>query len=56
MADSTAVVIGAMLVAPLLGPIMALGIALLGGRGQSFVAPAFALIEGGCSAAVLDAH
>ncbi|MBK7327806.1 MAG: DUF389 domain-containing protein [Dehalococcoidia bacterium] len=54
LADSTAVVIGAMLVAPLLGPIMALGIALLGGRGQSFVAPAFALIEGAAVAVLLS--
>uniref|UniRef100_UPI002ADDDC96 DUF389 domain-containing protein n=1 Tax=Tepidiforma sp. TaxID=2682230 RepID=UPI002ADDDC96 len=44
--DSPAVVIGAMLVAPLLGPIMALALALLGGARREPIAPMWALGEG----------
>ncbi len=46
IANSPAVVIGAMLVAPLLGPIMALGLALLGGARREPLPPMWALAEG----------
>lgn len=46
IADSTAVVIGAMLVAPLLGPLMAIGEASLGGRTRQGLAAVRALGEG----------
>jgi uncharacterized membrane protein len=46
VADSAAVVIGAMLVAPLLGPIMAIGEASLGGRTrQGLLASGFDVLE-----------
>lgn len=54
LADSTPVVIGAMLVAPLLGPIMALGLALLGGARREPIAPMLALAEGIVTAIVLS--
>lgn len=46
IADSTAVVIGAMLVAPLLGPLMAIGEASLGGRPRQGLIAVRALGEG----------
>lgn len=46
MADSAAVVIGSMLVAPLLGPIMAIGEASLGGRPRQGLLATRALVEG----------
>jgi len=54
LADSAAVVIGAMLVAPLLGPIMALGEASLGGRQRMMIVAASALAEGALSAVALS--
>ncbi|GIW14107.1 MAG: hypothetical protein KatS3mg062_1546 [Tepidiforma sp.] len=52
--DSTAVVIGAMLVAPLLGPIMALALALLGGARREPLAPMWSLAEGTLTAIVVS--
>lgn len=54
IADSTAVVIGAMLVAPLLGPIMAIGEASLGGRTRQGIAALLALGEGTLTAIVIS--
>ena len=54
IADSAAVVIGAMLVAPLLGPILALGSSSLGGRNKAFRASLAALAEGALTAVVLS--
>lgn len=54
IADSAAVVIGAMLVAPLLGPIMALGQASLGGRRHALISSIFALAEGALTAVILS--
>lgn len=54
IADSAAVVIGAMLVAPLLGPILALGSASLGGRGRSFRGSFMALSEGAVTSVILS--
>ncbi|GIW14048.1 MAG: hypothetical protein KatS3mg062_1571 [Tepidiforma sp.] len=54
IADSPAVVIGSMLVAPLLGPIMALGLALLGGARKEPLPPLWALAEGVVAAIVLS--
>jgi uncharacterized hydrophobic protein (TIGR00271 family) len=54
VADSAAVVIGAMLVAPLLGPIMAIGEASLGGRTRQGLLAARALIEGSLTAIVFS--
>jgi uncharacterized hydrophobic protein (TIGR00271 family) len=52
--DSTPVVIGAMLVAPLLGPIMALALALLGGARREPLAPMWSLAEGMVTAVALS--
>ncbi len=54
IADSAAVVIGAMLVAPLLGPIMAFGQASLGSRRRALISSMFALAEGALTAIVLS--
>lgn len=54
LADSPAVVVGSMLVAPLLGPIMALSLALLGGARREPVAPMWALAEGAVTAVALS--
>ncbi len=54
IADSTAVVIGAMLVAPLLGPIMAIGEASLGGRTRQGMAALLALGEGALTAIAIS--
>lgn len=53
LADSTAVVIGAMLVAPLLGPIMAIGEASLGRRTRQGIVAVRALAEGAITAVVI---
>lgn len=54
LADSAAVVIGAMLVAPLLGPIMALGEASLGGRPRMLAVAGAALAEGALTAVFIS--
>jgi len=54
LADSPAVVIGSMLVAPLLGPIMALSLALLGGARREPIGPLWALGEGVLTAIVVS--
>ncbi|MCO5203371.1 MAG: DUF389 domain-containing protein [Chloroflexi bacterium] len=54
IADSTAVVIGAMLVAPLLGPLMAIGEASLGGRNRQGLIAVRALAEGVVTAIVIS--
>jgi len=54
IADSTAVVIGAMLVAPLLGPLMAIGEASLGGRHRQGLIAVRALAEGALTAIVIS--
>ncbi|MGE3077033.1 MAG: DUF389 domain-containing protein [Dehalococcoidia bacterium] len=54
IANSAAVVIGAMLVAPLLGPILALGASSLGGRGKSFGASLLSLAEGAVTSVILS--
>lgn len=53
--DSAAVIIGAMLIAPLLSPIMALALAALGGRRRLFVRAALTLVAGIALALVLSA-
>lgn len=54
IADSTAVVIGAMLVAPLLGPLMAIGEASLGSRRRQGLIAVRALAEGAITAIVIS--
>jgi uncharacterized hydrophobic protein (TIGR00271 family) len=54
IADSTAVVIGAMLVAPLLGPLMAIGEASLGSRRRQGLIAVRALAEGAVTAIVIS--
>lgn len=54
VADSAAVVIGAMLVAPLLGPIMAIGEASLGGRTRQGLLATRGLVEGVLTAIVFS--
>jgi uncharacterized hydrophobic protein (TIGR00271 family) len=54
IADSTAVVIGAMLVAPLLGPLMAIGEASLGRRRRQGLVAVRALAEGAITAIAIS--
>lgn len=54
IADSAAVVIGAMLVAPLLGPLMAIGEASLGSRRRQGLIAVRALAEGAITAIVIS--
>ncbi len=53
--DSAAVIIGAMLIAPLLSPIMALALAALGGRERLFARAGVTLVTGIAVALVLSA-
>src|SRR3990172_4047231 len=53
--DSAAVIIGAMLVAPLMSPILGLSLASVAGKRRMFQRAVIALLEGGLLAAALAA-
>ncbi len=53
--DSAAVIIGAMLVAPLMSPILSLSMASISGRSRLFRRSLFAILEGSCLAILLSA-